>query len=126
MSWTLYISHQARQDIDDIWHNGLNEFGIRVADDYELLIQQSLQDLMEDPRRTGTKPVRGHKEDILSYPIIHSKPRAKGHIKHPRHAVYYYLIGKHIVAIASISRQEREQHIGNLRREDILKEIREN
>ncbi len=124
--WTLYISHQAQQDINDIWHRGLEAFGLKVDDDYELLIQQALRDLMENPHRTGYKTVSSHKENILAYPIVHSKPRAEGHIKHPRHAVYYYLIGENTVAVASISRQQRERHISQLRREDIVQEMQDN
>ena len=103
--------------------DGLEHFGLRVADDYELLIEQALRDLMENPHRNGTKPVSSHQEDIYSYPIIHSKSRAEGDIKHPRHAVYFYLIEKHIVAIASIARQGREAHINTLQRSVVEEEL---
>ena len=126
MAWTLCISHQAQQDIDDIWQRGLDDFGLRIANDYDLLIEQALRDLMDDPHRSGSKQIAGHKEDILAYPIVYSKPRAEGDIKHPRHAVYYYLIEERIVAIASITRQVREEHINTLRRAVVMKELQEN
>ena len=123
MVWKLYISDNARHEIQDIWYRGLSDFGLQIADDYELLIQQALLDLLENPLRQGAAPYKSSKDSLHEYRLTHSNARASGNIKHPSHAIYYYLIEDHIVAIAGICRQEREQHISSLSREEILREL---
>lgn len=123
MAWTLYISNQASSDIDDIWAYGFEHFGRQVADDYDVLIQQALADLMEDPRRAGTAPMQGSEDGMHAYPLRHSKQRARGKIRTPRHSVIYFILDADVVAVASISRDIRERHLSSLSREAIEDEL---
>jgi len=96
---------------------------LHVANRYDALIQQALADIKEDPYRTGVKKMQGFSEDMYSYHLQHSNKREEGHIKSPRHAVFYFIINEKVIAVASISREIRERHIAGLNRESILDEM---
>ena len=103
MTWTLYLSDQANHDIDEIWQYGFDHYDLTIANDYDLLIEQALQDVLENPFRMGAKEIQGYDNKMYSYHLRHSNSRAQGDIKQPRHTIIYFLLEANIIAVASIA-----------------------
>ena len=123
MVWKLYISEQAGREIDEIWEYGFDKFGLQIADDYDALIQQALVDIKEDPYCIGVKKIRGFREEMYSYHLMHCNKHAEGNIKSPSHAVFYFITNEQTIAVVSISREIRERHIASLSRDSVVSEI---
>jgi plasmid stabilization system protein ParE len=79
------------------------EFGPGAGARYKALLDQALQDLGEDPRRVGVRPV----PDVRpGYPVHHvkfSKPRVTGPtVGRPRHLVVFSVDSSEAVPVAAV------------------------
>ena len=94
-----------------IFEYGLTHFGERIAVAYSHLIETAINDLADDPKRIGTRPVGHHPHGIFAYPLEFSKKRAGARIRKPAHSVFFFTVEDEILVIASLSRPSRENYI---------------
>ncbi len=120
--YTYWLSPQAEASIEEIYYRGYVEFGQRIADEYDQLIRQAINDICEDPERPGSRSVPGKEDGLRQYFIVHSKKRAHVNIKKPRHDVlYYFLEDRNTVIIADVLRGGREKAREAIKRGKIMK-----
>lgn len=112
MMLDIFLTEGAKQDIADLWFNGVEQFGQKVADDYDLLILQAITDLAEDPKRHGTRPVDQYADGLFAYPLEFSNKRKK--IRKPSHAVFYFTVQDDTLVIAAVTRPGRERFLSQL------------
>lgn len=119
---TLWLSPQAEASIEEIYIRGYIDFGQRVADEYDKLIRQAINDICENPLRPGSRSVPGKEDGLRQYSIVHSKKRAGANIKHPKHDILYYILySQNMIVIADILRGNREQARKMIDRDEIIK-----
>ena len=122
MAYEIKLTGEAEQHIAELWRNGYRQFGLQIADDYEELILQALEDLRSDPLRPGTRSTR-EPEGLYCYPLEFAGKRAGSRISKPAHAVFYVLLRENVIGIAAVTRQSRQDYIKNLQLEAIRAEI---
>ncbi len=83
MTWEIYLTHEARIDIDEIYINGLRNYSARMADDYDRLIEQAFEDLKNNPHRAGASKVKYRNDDLYKYDLAHSKANIDVNIINP-------------------------------------------
>lgn len=116
------LSPQAGISIEEIYFRGYVEFGQRVADEYDKLIWQAINDICEEPTRPESRPVPGKEDGLRQYSIIHSRKNAGVNIKHPKHDVLYYVLDKKkMIVIADVLRCGREKAREAIERDEIMK-----
>ncbi|MEO0984863.1 MAG: type II toxin-antitoxin system RelE/ParE family toxin [Cyanobacteria bacterium J06639_14] len=122
--WSCFLSGTAQLDIKDIYVHGYLQFGERIAEDYDELINQALADICEDPHRIGAKPVPGKDDGLHQYPLSLSKKRTQGKIKKPKHVVLYYIFARErAIVIARVLREGREQEQKKINRARVMDDL---
>jgi plasmid stabilization system protein ParE len=116
------LSPQASISIEEIYFRGFIEFGQRVADEYDKLIWQAINDICEKPERPGSRLVPGKEDGLRQYPIFLSRRRAKVDIKNPKHDVLYYVLDeRNLIVVADVLRGGREKARDEIERDEVLK-----
>ena len=75
------------------------EFGTLGRRRYEILVEQALMDLLEDPERPGVAIVAGRIHYHLRY-SRHRVPRTPGQVGRPRHLIIARVINEDLVVLA--------------------------
>jgi plasmid stabilization system protein ParE len=103
-------------DIRRILHRGNAEFGVDAGARYKALLEQALQDLGEDPRRVGVRPIPDVRPGYFIYHVKFSKPRATGRsVGRPRHLVVFSVDPSEAVVVAAVvhEREMLKRHLGD-------------
>lgn len=108
---TLRLTHSAQNDLDEIRSYSEKNFGIKTANEYELLIAQAFKDLKNNPSRLGSKSCDNVYEGMHSYHIRHSKSNIALPIKSPRHIVFYILPQKEELVVARVLHDSRDPNL---------------
>lgn len=103
-------------DIRRILQRSNTEFGAGAGARYKVLLDRALQDLGEDPRRVGVRPVPDVRQGYFVYHVKFSKPRVTGRtVGRPRHLVVFSIDTSDAVLVAAVvhEREMLEQHLEN-------------
>lgn len=85
--------------MDDILRRSAAEFGALGRQRYEVLVEQALMDLLDDPGRPGVAIVAGR----IHYHLRYSRrrvPRIPGQVGRPRHLIIARAIEDALVVLA--------------------------
>nr|VFJ43402.1 MAG: Plasmid stabilization system protein ParE [Candidatus Kentron sp. FM]VFJ43851.1 MAG: Plasmid stabilization system protein ParE [Candidatus Kentron sp. FM]VFK05773.1 MAG: Plasmid stabilization system protein ParE [Candidatus Kentron sp. FM] len=107
MAVEILITGPARSDIEQIWWRGCEQYNRRVADDYKRLIKQAIQDLSEEPFKSGTLAVGARNDGLRRYRLEHSRKKAGVSIRKPAHTIFYYAIEGKAIVISRVIREAR-------------------
>lgn len=113
---TVRLAPGAIADIRRILHRSKAEFGPGAGSRYKVLLDQALQDLGEDPRRVGVRPVPDVRPGYFVYHVKFSKPRVTGGtVGRPRHLVVFSVDASDAVLVAAVvhEREMLERHLEN-------------
>jgi plasmid stabilization system protein ParE len=103
-------------DIRGILQRSKAEFGAGVGVRSKVLLNQALQNLEEDPRRVGVRPVPDVRPGYFVYHVRFSKPRVTGPtVGRPRHLVVFSVDASDAVLVAAVvhEREMLERHLEN-------------
>ncbi len=125
MTWNVKLASNAQNEIDEIFYTGLRNWGTKIAQDYDQLINQALKDLGENPYRIGTQKVSGRFDELYVYDLVYSKKNIEVNIKKPAHSVFYFIVENNAVLVASISRRKREKYISKIDRQKSINDTQE-
>jgi plasmid stabilization system protein ParE len=90
-------------DIRRILQRSEAELGAGARARYKVLLDQALQDLGEDPRRVGVRPVPDVRRGYFVYHVKFSKPRVTGRsVERPRHLVVFSVDSSEAVLVAAV------------------------
>lgn len=122
--WSCFLSGAAKRDIKDIYIRGYRLFGEQIAEDYDELINQALEDICGNPYRLGAKAVSGKDDGLHQYPLSPSKRRTQGTIKKPKHVILYYVLEREqALVIARVLREGREQEQNKINRSEAIEDL---
>jgi len=113
---TVRLAPGAIADIRRILQRSAPEFGPGEGSRYKVLLDQALQDLGEDPRRVGVRPVPDVRPGYFVYHVKFSKPRVTGGtVGRPRHLVVFSVDASDAVLVAAVvhEREMLERHLEN-------------
>jgi len=111
---TLRLAPGAIADIRRILHRSTAEFGAGAGARYKVLLDQALQDLGDDPRRVGVRPVPDVRPGYFVYHVKFSKPRVTSRtVGRPRHLVVFSVDASDAVLVAAVvhEREMLERHL---------------
>lgn len=79
-----------RRAVQNALRTSDREWGRAARDRYQVLIRQALQDLRDDPYRSGVKPVEG-RPGVFGYHLRHSRNSVPAGMKvgRPRHVIFF-------------------------------------
>jgi toxin ParE1/3/4 len=87
------VTAPAERDLRDIFQWSETEFGIAAADRYEILIEQALADIGENPYLPGANHRRKLVSGVYTYHLASSRDRVpENRVKAPRHFLVYRVI----------------------------------
>ncbi len=91
MNWAL--GARARLDIRIILSASEAQFGEAARRRYRLLLEQAIEDVAENPQRTGVRAAA--REGMWHYHTRHALPRTppKQRVGRPRHLIVFAIIG---------------------------------
>ncbi|MGA7983206.1 MAG: type II toxin-antitoxin system RelE/ParE family toxin [Chromatiaceae bacterium] len=101
-------------DIRRILHHSKAEFGADAEARYKALLEQALQELGDDPRRVGVRPIPDVRPGYFVYHVKFSKQRATGRtVARPRHLVVFSVDPSEAVVVAAVvhEREMLERHL---------------
>ncbi len=96
--------------MDEILRRSAIEFGALGRQRYEVLVEQALMDLLDDPSRPGVAIVAGR----IHYHLRYSRrrvPRIPGQVGRPRHLIIARVIDEALVVLALVH-DSMEDEIG--------------
>lgn len=111
---TLRLAPGAIADIRRILQRSEAEFGAGARARYKGLLDQALQDLGEDPRRVGVRPLSDVRPGYFVYHIGFSKPSVTGRsVGRLRHLLVFSVDSADTVLVAAVvhEREMLERHL---------------
>lgn len=112
----MRLAPGAIADIRRILQRSKAEFGAGAGARYKVLLDQALQDLGEDPRRVGVRPVPDVRPGYFVDHVKFSKPRVMGRtVGRPRHLVVFSVDASDAVLVAAVvhEREMLERYLEN-------------
>ncbi len=87
------VTAPAERDLQDIFQWSETEFGIAAADRYEVLIEQALTDISENPYRPGAKHRQELVAGVYTYHLASSRDHVpENRVKSPRHFLVFRVV----------------------------------
>jgi len=110
------LSPSANADIEDVLRWTASAFGENARDRYEILIFQSLKDIVDDAHRIGSYAVEGLKSAARTYHVRFSRDRVSNRnerVHKPRHVLVYRTRQDDVVEIIRVlhERMDPDLHV---------------
>ena len=111
---TVRLVPGAIADIRRILRHSRAEFGADAEARYKALLERALQDLGEDPRRAGSRPIPDVRPGYFAYHVKYSRQRVTGRtVTRPRHLIVFSVDPSEAVVVAAVvhEREMLERHL---------------